>query len=410
MKSVLMIINYFYPDVASTAQLLTELCDNIRNDFKLTVICTVPSYTGLENTDSYKNITCEFYKNVKVIRIKLKNVNKSSKLSRIKYVLGYFINALKISIKLKRTDIVFSISQPPILGGILGAVTKLIKRNKFVYCIEDFNPEQITAVGYSKSKILIKIAKILDNISCKYADKVIVVGHDMQKTLYKRLKGLSKNKSIVINNWINEKEIYPLSKENLKVKKFLKENNLENKFIIMYSGNLGLYYDLKNLIKVFEKFKGFNDIAFVFIGEGAVKKDLEAYVESNNIQNIKFIPYQDKDKIIYSLNAADVHLVTNAKGIKGVSVPSKIYGIMAVGKPILGILEKGSEADILIRNSGCGIVSEPKEYKSIEQNINYILNNKDEFLGKGINGRMYLEQNLTMEQSISRYRDLLNTL
>lgn len=410
MKSILMILNYFYPDIASTAQLFTELCDNIKDDFNITVICTVPNYTGLEDISSYKKINYDNYKNIKVIRIKLDNVNKMSKLSRIKYITGYFINAFKLAINMEKTDLVFSISQPPILGGLLGALVKLIKKNKFIYCIEDFNPEQIIAVGYSKNKYLLSLAKFIDNMSCKYADKVILVGHDMQRTLFKRLKYFNKSKSIVINNWINEENIYPISKDNFKVKNFLKQNGLEDKFVIMYSGNLGLYYDLENLIKLFGKFKEEKDIVFMFIGEGAIKSKLKSYVIDNNIENIKFLSYQPKEQLIYSLNAADLHLVTNAKGIKGVSVPSKIYGVMAVGKPILGILEKGSEARLLIRLSKCGVVVEPERYELIEKNIKYIINNKEKIKSMGINGRNFLETNLSMKKSIEKYRDLFKKI
>lgn len=407
MKNVLMILNYFYPDVASTAQLFTELCEKLQHEFNITVICAVPSYTGLENRCSFnKIINHDRYKNISVIRVGVSKVNKGSKFSRLKYILTYFLSALLAALKEKKFDLVFTISQPPILGGLLGVTIKFIKRTKLVYCIEDFNPEQIEAVGYFKNKLILDILRKIDNVSCKCADKIVVVGYDMQKTLLRRITNFDVSKSVVINNWVNEKEIYPLKKNNDGVQAFLKEHGLMNKFVIMYSGNLGLYYDLENLIKVIGYFKDNKDIAFVFIGEGAKKGFLTTYVKKNKMKNVMFLPYQPKEKLIYSLNSADLHIVTNAKGIKGVSVPSKIYSIMAVGKPILGILEKGSEAQLLIEKSGCGISIEPKKYKGVKKIFEQILSDKTSFLYKGKNGRVYLEDNLSMEDSISRYADV----
>lgn len=250
----------------------------------------------------------------------------------------------------------------------------------------------------------------IDNFSCNKADKVVVVGRDMKETLVKRNKKFDIKKCEVINNWINEKEIYPLDKDNAFVKSFIEKNGLENKFIIMYSGNIGLYYDLENIIKIVPYFNKYPDICFAFVGEGAKKKEIIEWCNRNNVTNVKFIPYQPKEEIIYSLNAADVHLVTNAKGIKGVSVPSKIYGVMAVGKPVLGILEKGSEARILIENSNCGICVEPGDYEEIRNKIEYLYLNRENIKQLGLNGRKYLEENLTMSKSIHKYKELFNNI
>lgn len=145
----------------------------------------------------------------------------------------------------------------------------------------------------------------------------------------------------------------------------------------MYSGNIGLYYDLENIIKVIGKFKDREEVVFTFIGDGTVKSKIEEYVTNNQLNNVTFIPYQDKADLIYSLNAADIHWVVNAKGIKGVSVPSKLYGVMAAGKPVLGVLDEGSEARLIVEESNCGICIQPCDYKEIENKINYILNNQE---------------------------------
>ena len=141
-------------------------------------------------------------------------------------------------------------------------------------------------------------------------------------------------------------------------------------------------------------------------------EDMEKYKRDNNLDNIVFIPYQAKEDLVYSLNAADVHFVVNAKGIKGVSVPSKIYGVMAAAKPVLGILEEGTEARMIIEESGCGKVADPGDYNAITETIQYYIDNKDslELVDMGNAGRSYLEAHLTKGTSLDKYAEVLSTL
>lgn len=411
MKKMVVYANYFYPEVASTSQILTELCQGLQEKFDITVICAVPCYTG-KIADEYK--TQKFYyenlDNIKIMRVSVPEFNKTNKMSRIKHIIKYFFYSISATRKIGKQDIVYTISQPPILGGLLGYIGKKITKGRLVYNIQDFNPEQINAVNYSKNKLLIKLLLLIDKFVCKKSDLIIVVGRDMQQTLINRFCNNKVPNNVVINNWIDEKSVYPLEKDNAKIVEFKKKYKLEDKFVIMYSGNIGLYYDLENLMTIFEKYKKNKEIVFTMIGEGAIKQKLIDYCKDNKINNVKFIPYQDKSDLIYSLNAADVHLVTNAKGIKGVSVPSKIYGCLATNVPIFGILEEGSEAWKIIDNSNCGILAETGNYEQIQECLDKIINDKNKFVKKHLTGRKYLEDNFKRDKSIEKYSKILNEL
>ncbi|HFF9301611.1 TPA: glycosyltransferase family 4 protein [Clostridium perfringens] len=403
-KKLLIYAHYYYPDVASTGQILAELSEGMLDAFDITVICVVPSYSGKIKEKYKKNrIYKEAHNGVNLIRVRVPEFDKKNKISRIKNLLAYFMNSIIATIKLDKFDYIYSISQPPILGGTLGVIGKFLKGGKFIYNIQDFNPEQTMAVGYSKNKLILNLAMFLDKWNCKKSDKVIVVGRDMQETLNERFKNKKVPNNVFINNWIDEKEVYPIVSHE-EIDNFKCKYELNDKFIIMYSGNIGLYYDLENIIKVIGKFKDREDIVFAFVGDGSVKEKIEKYSIQNNLNNVKFIPYQPKEKLKYSLNSADVHWVVNAKGIKGISVPSKLYGVMAVGKPVLGVLDKGSEARLILEESNCGVCSEPSDYKMIENNINYIINNKEKIKSLGMNGREYLENYLSKNKSIDKYK------
>ena len=411
-KNLLIYAHYYVPDTASTGQILRELAEGMLDKFNITVICVVPSYLGIIE-DKYK--TQKYYEEningVRVLRIRVPEFSKANKKSRIKNIVSYFFGAMSATFKVGKMDYVFSISQPPILGGLLGVWGKWVKHAKYIYNIQDFNPEQVLAVGYSKNKLVTDAMMWFDKFSCKHSDLVITVGRDLVKTVEKRFNGKKVPKSVMINNWIDEKKIYPLSQNHPKILEFKKKYGLEDKFIIMYSGNIGLYYDLENLIKVIEKFKpgtkttDGKEIVFAFVGAGTVLENLVSYVKEHHMENVVFIPYQDKEDLIYSLNAVDVHWCVNAKGIKGVSCPSKAYGIMAAGKPIIGVLEKGTEVRGLIKESNCGKCCEPEAYDNVENILQWYINHDDSetIEQMGMNGRKYLEEKLTRDVSVKKY-------
>lgn len=408
MRKILVLPHYFYPDVASTAQILTELCEKLQNDFEITVICVVPSYNG-KVSDEYKKKRLYFkkYKNIKVIRVRVSEFSKENKISRIKNILSYFFNCIFAIIASGKQDIVFSISQPPIVGGVLGVIGKILKRSKFVYNIQDLNPEQTEAIGYVKNKMIVKLSKIIDKSSCKMADEVVVVGRDMKDKLSERFKDNSSLPSIeVINNWINSKEIFPLSLRDSNVLRFKRRYELNDKFVFMYSGNIGLYYDLENIIKTIGQLKKLDDAVFVFVGDGATKSKLMDYCRVNELYNVVFVPYQDKEGLVYSLNAADAQIVTSAKGIKGISVPSKIYGILASGKFVIGVLEKGSEARRIIEECNCGRCIEPEDYEGLKKLLIKTYERRNEIKKFGLRGKRYLDSNLDMGKCIEKYKML----
>lgn len=237
-KKLLIYAHYYTPDAASTGQILQELAEGMLDVFDITVICVVPSYLGtIEDKYKAQRYYRENINGVDVLRIRVPEFSKVNKISRVKNIVSYFFGAMTATFKVGKQDYVFSISQPPVLGGLLGVWGKWVKHAKFIYNIQDFNPEQIMAVGYEKNGLVLKLMMALDKFSCKRSDLVITVGRDLIETLNNRFK---KNppKSVMINNWIDEKEIYPLPADHERVVAFKKQYGLEDKFIIMYSGNL----------------------------------------------------------------------------------------------------------------------------------------------------------------------------
>ena len=268
----------------------------------------------------------------------------------------------------------------------------------------DFLPENYAGYSGVERRIRYIVIHETDN----YSASATARAHDSFLHSEKQ-----KNTPLSWHYTVDENEIYPLDENNEKVQAFKKKYGLDGKFVIMYSGNIGLYYDLENLIKVVERIKpgtktaDGREVVFAFVGAGSVLDKLVLYVKQHHMDNVTFIPYQDKADLIYSLNAGDVHWCVNAKGIKGVSCPSKAYGIMAAAKPILGVLESGSEVRCLIEDTNGGLCCEPGEYDKVEENIRWFIVNagSGKVKAMGARGRENLEKNLTRNVSVRKYAE-----
>ncbi|MEM4385668.1 MAG: glycosyltransferase family 4 protein [Candidatus Anstonellales archaeon] len=390
MKKVLFIVNSFYPDITATSQLLSELVFSLKDDFNITVLAG--NHTSYKHEDNYIN-------GVRVIRVSVPRVDKSNKVSRIKYILSYFMNVLNELFKLGKYDAVFALGQPPVLGGILGLIAKHLCRAKFIYNIQDWSPEQIEVIKYIKNKILISILRHIDTFVCKKSDCIVTISNSMAETLYKRFKGKDMPRYEVIRNWAN-KFVYQSRIDTNNVLNIRKKYGLEGKFVFMYSGNIGLYYGLEAIVRVFGDME-LEDVVLVLVGEGALKSKLMDYVKCNNIKNVIFIPFVSQDELVDMLNVADVHIVCSMKGMVGVSFTSKVYNILAIRKPMLCILDKGSEIIDMVKEYRNGLFIEVGDEEGLKLAILKMVNREVRYEFN------YDEQAYIADFSINRYKELI---
>ncbi len=411
-KKILAYSVYYAPDVASTGQIYAELFESLVDEFDITVICTVPSYTGrVPQEYGEKRLYREERNGVHVVRVPVREFSKEDKKSRVLNMEDFWFGARRATRELdSEFDMVFTFSGPPILGGMLGVYGSKKAKVPLVYGIQDFNPEQTMAVGYAGNALVHKLMMALDKRSCKKSACVIVPGRDLKDTLSDRFDRRGVPHCEVINNWADDENVVPLPKDDPRVAAFRRAHGMDGKFVVMYSGNIGLYYDLLNILKVLAKFKDRDDVMFAFVGEGAVKSELQAYAADNGLSNVAFFPYQPKELLPVSLNAADVHLVTNVKGIKGVSCPSKAYGVMATNVPMIGVLEPGSEVWRIIDESGCGVLVETGDYAAVEKAIAETLDGKEKFVAAHGTGRAFLDRKLSRKKAVEAYRDTFREL
>ena len=197
-------------------------------------------------------------------------------------------------------------------------------RAKFVFYLQDLYPDVGVALGRIKHPLLVKLLEASTRRILFAADEVVVLGEDMRRRVLG--KGYPHADRIhVIPNWVDTTQVQPCAEPN----PFRERHQLDGRFVVMFSGNLGLSQGLERVIDVAAELAGDERIRFVFVGEGAAKADVMAKARALGLNNVLFLPYQPKGDLSASLSGADVHLVPLARGLAGLIVPSKVYGIMA---------------------------------------------------------------------------------
>lgn len=403
----------FYPQVAAIGQLLTDLSEDlVKTGFQVKVVTGNPN-----NIFNKKNRIPrkENYKGIEIIRLKNTTFSKYRMVGRVlNYLTFHFLVYFNV-LFCEKPDLVFVLSTPPFIS-FSGLMLKAFKGSKVIYNVQDLFPDLAVELGKLKNKQFIKLLKKLSELIMKKVDRLVVVGEYMEKKIREELlKGTSVNNHIVtIHNWADGEKVKVLRWENdLDVdvngdaeNNYLKKKwGLEGKFVVLYSGNIGYLHEFDTIIDAAEYLakEGLKEIVFVFIGEGIKKSYIEEKAKENGLDNILFFPYQPREMLTYSLGLADVSLVTLRKGFEGMVVPSKIYGILASGRPVIAVVGEESEIVEIIREGNCGEVVKIGDYQALADSIMNYYRDRKKCRADGLNGRRYFENNFNRKIATKRY-------
>jgi glycosyltransferase involved in cell wall biosynthesis len=241
----------------------------------------------------------------------------------------------------------------------------------------------------------------ITRMTLKEADRVVVLGECMRQAVI--AYGAAQEKTTVIHNWVNEKVIRPLSpNEN----EFRKAHGFDGQFVVMYSGNMGIAHRFGDILEVARQLHGRFDIRFVFIGDGVRRKEIADFRSRHDLGNILILPYQDRSRLTESIGAGDVHFVSLREGFEGLVVPSKTYGIMAAGRPILYQGNAHGEIARMIIEKGFGEVVPEGEVNLLEMAILRLYNDRAlaDLLGK--RARAALEEEYSMQRAMDAYEGI----
>ncbi len=390
----------YYPEETSTGYYLTKIAEGLADEFDVKVLCGQPNYFR-RGVRAPKH---ETHRSVEIFRAAGttfdKNVIPLRAINMITLGISVLFHAVR---RFKKGDRILVVTTPPIMPFII-CIASLLKGASYTLLVHDNYPEMIYAVGKTtEMSLLTRTVNYCNRWLYKYTAKIVAVGRDMRELLLKKTHGLDIPID-VIPNWAELDSVSPTPRsENT----LLKELGLEDKFIFLYAGNMGRPNDIESIIEAAATLADDAEFHFVFLGSGAKRSWLEETVNTRSLKNVTILPPSPRSEQIVFLNACDVALVTLVKKMKGVSMPSRTYNIMAAGKPILAIAEKGSELDLIVNEEGIGRLVEPHNPDSLVGAIKYLHQNKAQLSEMEERARTAAVSKYSLDAALAAYREAL---
>jgi glycosyltransferase involved in cell wall biosynthesis len=393
-KPRLLVLNqYYWPGVEATAQLLTELCEALAEDLDVKVVTGQLHGQEEQPHHGVRN-------GVEIVRVPSTSFERSKLFARASNYATYLTSALVKGLRGRRPDVVLCMTDPPIVANIALLVARRF-RVPLVVISQDVFPEIAVQLTRLENPVVMSLLRGLVGLYLRRADRIVAIGDTMRRRLEE--KGAPAERMLVIPNWIDTTRLRPLDKSN----HWSQSWGVDKKFVVMHSGNVGHAQDLDSLIRAGTFLRDLEDLRILIIGMGARHAELVALAELHEVDQVQFLYYQSRAVLPQSLSAADVHVVGLAAGLAGYVVPSRLYGILAVGRPVIVAADAESETAQLVAEVGCGIVVPPGRPELLARAIRDAHDGKYDLEAMGARGREWVEREADRSVAGRRYRELL---
>jgi colanic acid biosynthesis glycosyl transferase WcaI len=399
MKNLVLISQVFYPNTQSTSLLLTDLALNIQDaDTKVIVICGFPNGVDNHLVDRYEN-----FNGIDIYRCGI-NVNlKKGLWQRLVSYVSYLTHAGWKLLLLPQKDVILGVSNPPFLSIIL-MIVSILSRSKYYFIMHDVYPEGLVAVNkLAPTSLATKLWRTLNKLSYRYANKIVVLGRDMQELLMNNY-AITADKIAYIPNWSLTTTEAPIPFENNSLAQKLQ---LQDKFVVQYSGNMGLWHDIDTFIKAAAQLQSNPDIRFLFIGNGIRQKQAQQLAAELQLTNIIWLDFLPKEQLNTSLTCAHIALISLNVGLEGIAVPCKLYGILSSGKAIIAQVPAKSEIAYTVTEEDCGFVVQPGDVNGLVEKIKALEADRDLTSKMGWRSFQAYQSKYTIEIITKQFKSML---
>ena len=364
----------FYPEVSATSQLLTELAEELSRNYgcSVSVVAGVPFQASIESWSPPKGwwlVSREELNGISILRGLGTHFSKRRFAGRVSNYLTYFASACMAGLRLERPDVVIALTDPPIVG-----LAALLAARRFhcplVISYRDLFPEVGHLLEDFKSPPVDWVLTQVNRILIRHAAHLVALGEAMRDRLIE--KGAPPNRIAIIPDWADTSAIVPAEKKN----PFSVHHGLVDRFVVMHSGNMGVSQNLEMLVETAGLLKTIPDLVFVFIGEGLKKAPLQTLVKRSGLANVLFLPYEPKENLSNSFGAADCFLVSLKPGLHGYIMPSKLYGILAAGRPYVASVDEECDVARITRQYQCGLLAKSGDPQDVAVKIRTLYQNR----------------------------------
>ena len=399
---VVILNQYYVPDVASTGHLLHELAvELVELGFEVEVLTGRPSYGPPETWQDCP--LRETVDGVKIRRLRVARFDKNFLPGRAFNYLTFVIPMiLSVLFKSRKDTVYLYTTNPPFLGGI-GWFVSLFRRHNYVTLLHDAHPQLGIWVGtFKKGSIIERVWMAINRRKYKRTKEAIVLC-SAAKELVTNTYPISPERIHVIPNWADGDDLFPISKSECGI---ARDNGFIDDFVLLYSGNMGLYYDFDTVLEAAALLKD-EPFKLVLAGGGGKRSAIEKYVKERGLDNVVMMPYQPFEKLNESLNSCDASLVTIAEGIEGISFPSKLYTSLAVGKAIVALSEDWSELRQIVEHNNCGTWSALGDSEGLAEKLRGMIHDKAMTQTMSTNAREVFEKGYTRQVCAAKYAEVL---
>ncbi|HAC62033.1 MAG TPA: colanic acid biosynthesis glycosyltransferase WcaI [Cyanothece sp. UBA12306] len=397
----------YHPEPIGIAPLMTELAEGlVKRGHQVRVITAMPWYPSGEISQEYRGklYLTEERNGVQIQRCHVWIRPKRNLINRVLFELSFVFLSFFQALRGWRPDVIF-LTIPGLPVCVPAAILSWLYRSPIILNLQDILPDAAVHVGLISNKKIIRVFQFLESFAYKNATKISVIADGFTKNLIR--KGVSNDKIVEIPNWVDVDFIKPLPQEN---NFFRRENNLEGKFVVLYSGNIALTQPLEILIDAAAQLLDIPQIAVVIVGKEAALERLEKYRQTKKADNVILKPFQPRNKLPEMLAASDVGMVMQKGNVIAFNMPSKIQVLLASGRAIIASVAAAGTAARAIKRSGGGIVIPPEDSEALAQAIIKLYSNPDLVAHLGKQGRQYAIQNYDFGLILDRYENLLDSV
>lgn len=410
MPRVLLHTLVFPPDGVSTSVLLADLMQDLAAaGHQITILTTSPHYNRDEDAESKQPLTrragglyyTSEYCGMRVIHTHMRRKGQGVSGRMRDYIVFHTLSLVLGVLLIGRQDVVLSPS-PPLSIGVIAWLLARLKGARFIYNVQELYPALALQMGLTTpDSRTYKLMSWLERFVYARADHISVICEPFREHVLHI--GAAPKKVRTIPNFVDVDFIQPSPKDN----RLTRAHNLTDKFVVKYAGNVGLTQSFDTILATAQQLQDEPNIHFLIVGDGARRQYVEEQITRLELRNVTLLPYQPRSEVPFIYAAADISLVPLMKGTAHTTIPSKIYSIMASGRPVLVAVDPDSDIVRLVQHANCGIIVPPDDADALEQAIRQAYSDQTKLKQLGLNGREYVVAHFSRAAISKQYDDLI---
>ncbi len=386
MHILVLSINY-WPDETGIAAFNTWRCEYLAAQGHQVTICTgAPYYPEWRVPERYRGklFQREARNGVTILRSWMYVPQTLNTKKRILHEASFLASSFACALSVKKPDLIFAVS-PPLGLGLTAAALSSLWRVPFIFDVEDLQPDAAVELGMMKGKSMIRALYGIERLAYQRAALVSTITEGMRQRIVE--KGIDPAK-VVLFPPRADSSLYTL-RERFDGSVFREKYGLRGKLIVSHSGNMGVKQGLAVILEAAEKSRDREDIQYVFVGDGAMRPQLEAQARSRNLNNVRFLPLLDSDMFGQMLAATDIALITQQQIVSNIVFPSKTVTLLSAGCPVIASVNSGSEVARAVLRSGAGLVVEPENASALLDAIHELAKSRETLASMSLKARQF---------------------